>query len=78
MAGMEERVARVEAHNEALIASVDDLRADLRAFRGEVHELRTEMNRRFDMMDQKFVWLVGTQIATLLAVVGVLAGALYR
>jgi len=75
---MEERVARVEAHNEALIRSVDDLRADMRAFRGEFHELRTEMNRRFDLIDQRFIWLVGTQVATLIAVVGVLAGALYR
>jgi hypothetical protein len=48
------------------------------ALRVEINELRADMNRRFDMMDQKFTWFVGTQIATLLAVVGVLAGALYR
>ena len=52
-------------------------------------ELREDMNRRFielrgDMksldhkVDRQFIWLVGTQMALLLAVVGALIGAYYR
>ncbi|MBI3047056.1 MAG: hypothetical protein HYY76_01975 [Acidobacteria bacterium] len=66
----------------ALRAEMADLRRDMMAgdaaLRAEITELRADMNRRFDVMDQKFLWLAGTQVATLLAVVGVLAGALYR
>jgi len=78
VAGMEERVARVEAHTEALIRTVDGIHADIADIRAELRGMRADMNQRFDMMDQKFVWLVGAQVATLIAVVGVLAGALYR
>jgi predicted nucleic acid-binding Zn-ribbon protein len=45
-------------------------------------ELRGEMNYRFTAMDQKadrhFTWMVSTQVALLLAVVGGLVGAYYR
>lgn len=58
----------------ALWSDLTALRTDLR---GEMLELRSERSRRFDLMDQKFTWLTGTQVATLLAV-GVLARALYR
>ena len=62
--------------------SVAELRGDTATvrteLRGEITELRGELSRRFDGMDQKLIWLAGTQVATLLAVIGVLAGALYR
>jgi len=56
---------------------------------GRFTELRDDMNRRFTEMrgdvkaldqkvDRQFVWLVGTQLALLLAVVGALLGAYYR
>ena len=65
-----------------LRAEIADLRRDMMAgdaaLRSEITEFRGEMARRFDMVDQKFIWLAGTQVATLLAVVGVLAGALFR
>jgi hypothetical protein len=65
-----------------LRADMADLRHDMMAgdaaLRSEITGLRGEMARRFDMMDQKFIWLAGTQVATLLAVIGVLAGALFR
>ena len=45
-------------------------------------ELREDMNRRLATLDVKgdrhFTWLVGTQVALLLAVVGALVGAYYR
>jgi hypothetical protein len=50
-----------------------------------MHDLREEMNRRFEAVDQKidrlddkvsrhFTWLVGIQVATLVAIVGALLG----
>jgi len=66
----------------AMRTEMADLRRDMvagdAALRSEITELRGEMSRRFDMMDQKFLWLAGTQVGILLAVVGALAGALYR
>jgi hypothetical protein len=45
-------------------------------------ELQGQMNQRFDAVDQKidrhFTWLVGIQVAALIAVVGALAGSYYR
>jgi hypothetical protein len=56
---------------------------------GRFTELRKDMNRRFDdvnsrlvVLDQKgdrhFTWMVSTQVALLLAVVGALATAYFR
>ncbi|HEY5619143.1 MAG TPA: hypothetical protein VIK60_14475 [Vicinamibacterales bacterium] len=70
---------RVELHT-----SVAELRTEIAAVRGEmVHrsdlaELRSEMNQRFLSVDQKFTWLVGIQVAGLVAVVGALVGSYYR
>ena len=55
----------------------------------QLTELREDMNRRFIEMrgdvktldqkgDRQFIWLVGTQLALLFAVVGALLGAYYR
>ena len=45
-------------------------------------ELQGQMNQRFDAIDQKvdrhFTWLVGIQVAVLLAVVSALVGSYYR
>jgi hypothetical protein len=53
---------------------------------GEVYnrfaELDQKLDRRFGDLDRKvdrqFTWLVGTQVAVLLAMVGALIGAFYR
>lgn len=37
-----------------------------------------QVDRRFEQVDQRFVWLVGVQLGTLVAIIGVLVGALYR
>jgi hypothetical protein len=48
----------------------------------EVDHRFGEVDRRFAELDQKldrhFTWLVGTQVAVLLAVVGAMVGAFYR
>ena len=45
-------------------------------------EMHGYMNQRFDAIDQKidrhFTWLVGIQVAVLVAVVGALIGSYYR
>jgi tetrahydromethanopterin S-methyltransferase subunit G len=45
-------------------------------------DLQRQMNQRFDAADQKvdrhFTWLVGIQVAVLVAVVGALVGSYYR
>ena len=45
-------------------------------------ELQGQINQRFDAADQKvdrhFTWLVGIQVAVLVAVVGALVGSYYR
>lgn len=49
-------------------AEIRDLGTELR---GEIAALRTEVSRQF-------TWLVGIQMATLVAMVGALAGAYYK
>ena len=66
-----------------------ELRADMNAPFSDVNSRLTEVNARFDhvdhlltALDQKidrhFIWLVGTQVAVLLSVVGALVGVAYR
>ena len=67
-----------------LHTSVAELRTEIAAVRGEmahrsdVADLRHDMNQRFLAMDQKFTWLVGLQVAGLIAVIGTLMGSYYR
>jgi hypothetical protein len=68
---------------------LNDARGETAGVRTELGELRTEMNRRFEGVDARFVtldgkidrhftWLVGIQVAVLVAVVGALVGSYYR
>jgi hypothetical protein len=49
-----------------------DLRTEMREFRIEFRELRGDMNRQFHAMDTKINWVIGSQLAMALAVIGVL------
>ena len=53
-------------------------RSDLADLRGDMSHLRNDMNQRFAAVDQKFTWLVGIQVAGLVAVIGALVGSYYR
>jgi hypothetical protein len=63
-----------------------EIRGDITALRGDMYrqvtELRGDMNRRIDTLharhDRHFTWLVGLQMALMVAVVGALIGAYYR
>jgi hypothetical protein len=72
---------------------VTDLRSDMNRQFGDMNrqfadmnrqfaEVRTEANSHFLYLDQKtdrhFTWLVGTQLALLLAVIGALASGYFR
>lgn len=66
-----------------------DLRTGLARVDVNLTEVRSEMNRRFEAVearfaaldgkiDRHFTWLVGIQVAVLVAVVGALVGSYYR
>lgn len=93
MPTLDERVAALEGRAEAHAMSTSDLRAALAGLQGQMDrrfeqvdrrfgELEGQMNQRFDAIDQKvhrhFTWLVGIQVAVLLAVVSALVGTYYR
>jgi len=84
MATLEERVAYLEGRGEEHAGAIAEVRADVRDVRQDVRDLRAEMIRRFEQVDARFAhvdnrfnWLVGLQVATLLAIVGLL-GAHFR
>jgi hypothetical protein len=78
MAPLEQRVAYLEGRGEEHAVAIAELRADIRDLRGEVRDLRTDMNRRFDQVDVKFMWMIGFQFATLMAVVAALLNVYFR
>ena len=59
-----------------------ELRGDMAALRtdlrGDMAGFRTDLGDLSRRTDRFFIWLAGTQVATLLAVMGVLVGILYR
>ena len=82
MPSLEERVACLEGRMEDHMGAFGDLRADIAEVRGEIGDLRKQMDRWFDALEQKldrhFTWLVGIQVAVLVAVAGALVGSYYK
>ena len=84
MASLDERVAYLEGQLEDHVGTVTSLRedvrahADLRSVRDEVRnfrdEVRQELVRADDKHSRHFTWLVGIQVAVLIAVLGALLG----
>ena len=89
MPSLEERVAylegRMENHTNAagdLRSAIGDLREEMGKFGEEISTLRERMNQQFDALghklDRHFTWLVGIQVAVLVAIVGTLVGSYYK
>jgi hypothetical protein len=72
MRSVEERVAYLEGRVEDHCGAVTDLRGEIRDCRSEVRELRGDMNRQLHALDTKINWVIGSQLAMALAVVGAL------
>lgn len=72
---------RTELHGD-MAALRTEMRGDMVALRTELRSdmagLRTDLGEMSRRTDRFFIWLAGTQVATLLAVIGVLVGVLYR
>ena len=75
--------------NRQLVDARDDMNrrfAEVNGRFGEMNrqitDFRDDVNRRVHALDEKedrhFTWVIGIQVASILAVVGVLAGAYYR
>jgi hypothetical protein len=69
---VDERVAYLEGRVEDHYGAISELRADVRELRIEIRELRGEMNRQFHALDSKINWVIGSQLAMALAVIGAL------
>jgi uncharacterized coiled-coil protein SlyX len=69
---MDERVACLEGRVEDHQGAISELRVDVRELRMEIRELRADMNRQLHALDTKINWVIGSQLATALAVIGVL------
>jgi len=92
MATVEERVAYLEGRGEEHAAAIGEVRTDIRDVRTDIRDVRTdlrdfrvEVNRRFDhvdvrfaQIDAKFMWMIGFQFATLMAVIAALLNVYLR
>ncbi len=78
MGTLEERVAYLEGRGEEHAAAIGEVRADIRDVRAELRDFRAEVNRRFDQMDTKFLWLIGIQFTTLIAAIAALLDGYFR
>jgi hypothetical protein len=89
MPTVEERLAYLEGQTEQQNVSTSDLRGSIGELRGDVRELRTELRTdirdiraeirdlRADM-NQKFTWVIGVQVSTLVMIAGALLGLFFR
>jgi hypothetical protein len=89
MGSLEERVAYLEGRGEEHAAAIHEVRADIRDLRTELRDFRVEVNGRFDHMegrferletrfDTRFMWMIGFQFATLMAVITTLLNLYFR
>lgn len=93
MGGLEERVAYLEGRGEEHAAAIGEVRADIRDLRTELRDFRFDVNQRFDRIegkfdskidrfeakfDTRFMWMVGFQFATFMAVIAALLNGYFR
>jgi tetrahydromethanopterin S-methyltransferase subunit B len=63
---MEKRIITLEVQVEQITKSIDRLDRS-------IETMLTTMDRRFTELDRKFMWCVRTQVAALIAIIGLLA-----
>jgi uncharacterized coiled-coil protein SlyX len=89
MPSLEERVAFLEGRLSEHDQTTDGLRDDVFGLRAEMLRLFDEVRQRFERIDERldridakierhFPWLVGLQMAGLLAIFGALAGGYFK
>jgi hypothetical protein len=82
MGSLEERVAYLEGRGEEHAAGIGEVRADIRDLRAELRDFRVETNQRFDRIegkfDTRFMWIVGFQFATFMAIIAALLNGYFR
>src|SRR4026208_330697 len=89
MGALEERVAYLEGRGEEHAAAIGEVRADIRDLRTDVRDFRVEVNQRFDRIDARFdrfetrfdtrfMWLVGFQFATFMAIIAAVLNGYFR
>ena len=70
MAALEQRVAYIEGKVDEQSKIYVELRGDVRDLRGDLHRLEQRIDRLDDRVSRQFVWVVGIQITTTVAVLG--------
>jgi len=89
MPTVDERVAHLEGRTGEHSSAIAELRQDIRDLRADVRDLRIEMIRRFEAVDRRFeqleakfdtrfIWMMGFQFLTLMAVIAALLNARFR
>lgn len=89
MGALEERVAYLEGRGEEHAAAIGEVRADIRDLRTDVRDFRVAVYQRFDRIDARFdrfetrfdtrfMWLVGFQFATFMAIIAALLNGYFR
>ncbi len=56
----------------------DDMSRQFTQVREDMAEIRADMRGRFEQVDRRFTWVLGVQMALMLAVIGALLGAYVR
>jgi predicted secreted Zn-dependent protease len=89
MGALEERVAYLEGRGEEHAAAIGEARADIRDLRTDLRDFRVAVNQRFDRIDARFdrfetrfdtrfMWLVGFQFATFMAIIAAVLNGYFR
>jgi len=78
MGALEERVACLEGRGEEHAAAMGEVRADIRDLRADMNRRFDYLEQRFDQTDTKFMWLIGFQFTTLIAAIAALLNGYFR
>ena len=82
MPSLDQRVSMMEARHDNLSEQIVSLRTEMGEFRAEMRDFRAEMRAEIrDLrqdVNQKFLWMLGIQMATLLTIIGALISVTYR